>query len=331
MSLAALLLIALIVATASCAAVPEFGAAPAATTGVAPAEEFPGKELNDEPLYASPTRRDRIGRIMTPVMINGQGPFRFVIDTGATHSVMSVDLVQRLGLVASEGSAVLLRGVTGSAVVATVQVEQLRAGDLIMRDRWMPVINSVLPGSDGVLGVLGLQDKMVIVDFARDRIQIRNSRGDISRRGYLRVPVKLGFNSLLLADARVGRVDVKAIIDTGAQRTLGNEALREALNIIADPHNAPAKIGVQGVTAEVQPGYQAMAPMIRLGNMDVAKVTIAFGDMHVFKVWELADVPALLIGMDVLGTLDTLVIDYPREEVQFKLRPGPVRLQFSSR
>lgn len=326
MSLAAVLLIALIVATASCAAEPEFGAAQVATARVASDES-----ASDEPLYASPTRRDRIGRVMAPVMINGQGPFRFVVDTGATHSVMSSDLVQRLGLAVSEGSGVVLRGVTGSAVVATVQVERLQAGDLILRNRMMPIINAVLPGSDGVLGALGLQDKMVIVDFASDRIQIRNSRGDISRRGYLRVPVTLGFNSLLLADARVGRVDVKAIIDTGAQRTLGNEALREALNITADPHNVPAKIDVQGVTAEIQAGYQAIAPMIQLGNMDVAMVTIAFGDMHVFEVWELADVPALLIGMDVLGTLDTLVIDYARKEVQFKLRPGPVRLRFSTR
>lgn len=330
MPLAAVPLVALIVATATFAAEPEAGAARVAADaafGVVAANE--AEVSDDEPLYASPTRRDRIGRIMAPVMVNGQGPFRFVIDTGATHSVLSADLVRRLGLVADAGPGVLLRGVTGSAVVATVQVEQLQAGDLIMRNSSMPIVDSVLSGADGVLGTLGLGDKMIIVDFARDRIQIRQSRGNISRRGYLRLPVKLGFNSLLLANGRVGSVRVKAIIDTGAERTLGNVALREALRINMDPRNARAAIDVQGVTEEIQSGYQAIAPRIVLGDMGLARVTIAFGDMHVFQVWGLAEVPALLVGMDVLGTLDTIVIDYARQEVQFKPRPAPTSLRLT--
>jgi predicted aspartyl protease len=324
------MLVALVFTTASFAAAPELGAAPVASgeqRPVQPTGEAGARE--DEPLYASPTRRDRIGRIMAPVMINGQGPFRFVIDTGATHSVMSAELVRRLGLVPSAGPGVVLRGVTGSAVVATVQVEQLQAGDLIMRNHMMPIVGSVLSGADGVLGTLGLDDKMIIVDFAHDRIQIRQSRSSISRSGYLKVPVKLGFNSLLLADGYVGSMRVKAIIDTGAERTLGNVALRKALNINTDPLNTRALIDVQGVTAETQPGYQAIAPMIRLGDMNVTRVTIAFGEMHVFDVWGLTEVPAVLIGMDVLGTLDAIVIDYARKEVQFKPQPGPPILRLT--
>jgi hypothetical protein len=191
----------------------------------------------------------------------------------------------------------------------------------------MPIVNSVLSGADGVLGANGLEDKLVIVDFAHDRIQILRSRGDIPRRGFLRVPVKLGFNSLLLANARVGGVRVKAIIDTGAERTLGNIALRKALSIGMDPHKVSAMIDVEGVTADIQSGYRVMAPAISLGNMNVAQVSIAFGDMHVFEVWGLTEVPALLIGMDVLGILDTLVIDYVRQEVQFKPRTAGVGMR----
>lgn len=43
-----------------------------------------------EPLYASPTRLDRIGRVVAPVMINGRGPFRLVVDKdvyGATDTI----------------------------------------------------------------------------------------------------------------------------------------------------------------------------------------------------------------------------------------------------
>ena len=41
-----------------------------------------------EPKYVAPTLRDRIGRIWAPVLINGKGPFRLVLDTGASHSAI---------------------------------------------------------------------------------------------------------------------------------------------------------------------------------------------------------------------------------------------------
>ena len=44
------------------------------------------------------TRSDRLGRVVAPVSVNGQGPFRFIVDTGANRSVLSQGLVERLGL-----------------------------------------------------------------------------------------------------------------------------------------------------------------------------------------------------------------------------------------
>ena len=49
-------------------------------------EDLAGGLADPEPLFAAPTRLDRIGRVMTHVMVNGKGPFRFVIDTGASRS-----------------------------------------------------------------------------------------------------------------------------------------------------------------------------------------------------------------------------------------------------
>ena len=42
--------------------------------------------------------------------------------------------------------------------------------------------------------------------------------------------------------------------------------------------------------------------------------------MHIFEHWGMVDEPALLIGMDILGLLDTLVIDYRRMELHIKRR-----------
>ena len=42
--------------------------------------------------------------------------------------------------------------------------------------------------------------------------------------------------------------------------------------------------------------------------------------MHIFEHWKLTREPALLIGMDALGLLDTLIIDYRRAELQVRTR-----------
>lgn len=280
-------------------------------------------------LFASPTTRDSIGRIVAPVMINGAGPFRFVVDTGATHSVMSEHLAQQLNLLKSTTRTVLLRGVTGSAVVGTVEVARFETGDLVSEGRHMPVIDAMLSGADGVLGAEGLETKRIIVDFMRNSIQITESRGSYMRAGYSTVPIEFGFNRLLLAEAYIGNVRVKAIIDTGAERTLGNRALRDALGVHDSYFYRPTETGVQGVTAQIQNGDYATAPRIQLGNVKLTHVGVTFGDMHVFEVWGLTEEPALLVGMDVLGVLDSMVIDYARKQVQ--LRPRDAMPQTGSR
>ena len=279
----------------------------------------------DNAIYASRTTRDRIGRILAPVMINGQGPFRFVVDTGATHSVIAEHLAARLGLDTSKGNTVLVSGVTGSAQMTTVRVAQLQAGALRFDDHDMPVIGAVLPGADGILGIQGFHDKTLVVDFARDRIRIIDSR--YYARGLLSVPVDLDFNRLLLAKANVSGVPVKAIIDTGAERSIGNMALREALRARRQRGVLPTMVGVQGVTAEIQEAELLTAPNIRMGDLRLSRVAISYGDLHVFDLWKLRDEPALLLGMDALGILDLIVVDYPRGQVHFKPRRTGVTIE----
>jgi len=112
-------------------------------------------------------------------MINGQGPFHLIVDTGAKQSVLTTKLVAALGLEIPTERNVKLHGVTGSVLVPIVAVDRFETGDLVQRG----------------------------LEFA----------GDAALR------------SLLLVNGEVDGVPVRAVIDTGAQRTLGNRALRGAL------------------------------------------------------------------------------------------------------
>src|SRR5687767_11621692 len=90
-------------------------------------------------LFASPTRVDRIGRIVAPVMINGQGPFRLVLDTGASHSAVIPRVADSLGA-ALRSANVKLHGVTGSAIVPTISVQRLEVGDLLIDGAILPIV-----------------------------------------------------------------------------------------------------------------------------------------------------------------------------------------------
>jgi predicted aspartyl protease len=284
--------------------------------GAAPIEEV--LVTAPEPKYVAPTTRDGIGRIWAPVLIDGQGPFRLVLDTGATRSALVPRVVQQLGLQPKAGGA-RVRGVTGTAVVPTVKVRSLEFGELRIDDVTLPVINDVFGGADGVLGGDGLRDKRIMIEFRRDRIAIARSRRQPPPDGFSVVPLDRASARGLSARVMVGPVPTLAIIDTGAQVTVGNLALHAALARRRGELD-PFDDAVIGVTEDVQPAMRVNIPSIVAGGLIVRRAGIRFADLHILEHWDLTSQPALLIGMDVLGRLDTLIIDYRREELQVRTR-----------
>ena len=267
-----------------------------------------------EPQFVAPTKRDRIGRIWAPVLINGKGPFRLVLDTGATHSALTAEAAEALGLPQSATEQMVLHGVTGSATVPTILAEHMVVGDLDLTSQRLAIVASALGGADGVLGTEGMQDKRISIEFHNDRITIARSRMERAGFRFITVPFKL-VNGLPVADAQIGGVLAKAIIDTGGEGTIGNLALRDALTRRRHKEVTLAD-GIIGITLDVQAGSRIDAPPIVLGGLALQGVGITTGDLEIFKEWHMTRTPVLLIGMDVLGLFDTLIIDYRRKELQ---------------
>jgi predicted aspartyl protease len=290
---------------------------PAAKALPSPAEQLEEVIVQTtEPRFVSPTRRDRIGRIWAPVLIDGKGPYRLVLDTGATRSAVTTRAAQSLGN--PPISSAVVTGFTGSAVVPTIHITHMEVGELYIGPSDLPVLTDVFGGAQGVLGIEGLQNKRIYADFTRDRLEITLSRGERARRDFTVVPLK-EIKGLLVADVRVGTVRTMAIVDTGAQGTVGNLALREAL-MRRVPSDAKRE-DIIGVTLDVQSGDNIPAPTIDFSeNLKVKGVQITFGDMYLFQHWKLTDQPAMTLGMDLLGSFDVLIIDYNRHELQIRPR-----------
>lgn len=301
------------------------------TTPVTAGPVVEGPPEESGPMFATPTTFDRAGRIVAPVEINGRGPFLFILDTGANRSAMSEATATSLGLVPEPGSTVAVHGITGSAELPVVRVQHVRAGELVIENQQMPVLPAaVFGGMDGILGIDALQQVRIEVDFEHDTVVVRPSSGRPASVGYIVVRAKRRHGGLLLVKGKVGSVKVDAILDTGAERSLGNEALRAALAARERSPRAGTATTVIGATEQVAEGTSIAAPVIALGAAQVNDLIVTFGDLHVFNVWSLNDQPALVIGMDLLGTLQRFVVDYRRGEFHFKtwetgLRPTEVK------
>jgi predicted aspartyl protease len=270
-----------------------------------------------EPRFVAPTLRDRIGRVWAPVYVNGEGPLRLVLDTGATRSAVTVEAAARLRLRVSDAPTVLLRGMTGEAQVPLVDVESIEIGDLTVEPAKLLVVKDAFGGAEGVLAARGLKDRRILIEFRRDHIEIVRSKNQRASTGFSVLPIRLLRGHVPTVRAVVGNVEVRAIIDTGAQQTTGNLALREAL--IARRRVEEKQDKVIGVTGDIQEGPTSRVPPIYLGNVRVSNAHITFVDLYIFRHWRLTDEPAIMLGMDVLGVLDTLILDYRRKEMQIRL------------
>ena len=304
------------------ALLPAPGKASDARPGVSAKPPLTAAEPNPaSSLFACPTQPDRSGRVVAAVMLDGKGPFRFLVDSGADGSMISPRLVPVLKLHLNQDTVMQVEGATGMQLLPWVGIDRLQAGDVVQTNVRMPLVDgAVLQGLDGVLGMAGLGAEDVEVDFAHNRVLIARSE-EAAAPGFLVIPAWRTAGGLLQVSARIGGIDVAAIIDTGASNTLGNAALRAALVRQMSREESPAR--VFGVTRQVASGGSIRSPTIVLGPIAIQHLHIVYTHVAIFKLWNLESRPAAIIGMDVLGSVSALVLDYGRSRIL--LLPRPLR------
>jgi predicted aspartyl protease len=269
------------------------------------------------------TRINHADQILVPVMVDGKGPFQFLVDTGANGSMISSRLVKALKLVLGQGVVERVEGVTGTEALPWVLIRRLQVGRIVKTDVRMPICTSpIMAHVDGILGMAGFGPVRIGVDFRHHRVSIdRSSPGML--RGFLDIHAARTSGDLLMVPARVGGVEVEAVIDTGSPETLGNPALRNAL---LSGGGRAATTPIYGVTQQVSTGTRAFAPPMILGPAEIEHVPIVYSDVPIFREWHLNSRPAVIIGMDVLSAVDSLVLDYPRARVYLLTAPPPVSM-----
>ncbi|OYW79131.1 MAG: hypothetical protein B7Z26_08560, partial [Asticcacaulis sp. 32-58-5] len=225
----------------------------AATAPAAPPPTMP-------PLVGQPTdnsqqnarldaRNTAANQLTVGVLINGQGPYQFVVDTAAEQSVISAELALSLALPA--GRNVVVKGINGLIPAPTARVNRLTLGSFVHRNMTLPVLPRPLMKADGFLGLDVINGTRVTFDFRKRSLRVEAPRYAAQRiyaPDITRVKAYGSAGHLRINDCRVDGVMASAIIDTGAEVSIGNSALRDALAARKGKVSDLGEVTLSGVT-----------------------------------------------------------------------------------
>ncbi|MBT2135052.1 retroviral-like aspartic protease family protein [Croceibacterium sp. LX-88] len=261
---------------------------------------------------------ERYRRMTVPVTIGENGPFQFMIDTGAQATVVSRDLADRLQLFDRDEATLV--GMASRRQVETTPIADVRLGSRNFYIENAPVIEGEhIGGADGILGLDSLQNQRVLIDFIKKEMSVADADQLGGNRGFeIIVKARSKLGQLIITSARLDGIPVAVIVDTGAQGSIGNPALQARLR--RGRHLGETELtDINGVAMA---GTIRIANELDLGRAKLSNLAVMFADSPSFHSLGLSDRPALVLGMSELKLFRRVAIDFQSRRVLFDMPRG---------
>jgi predicted aspartyl protease len=286
---------------------------PADVPPLPPAQIDPSLAIGGEEVKAKKIET----RLSVDVQVNGRGPYRFIVDSGADTSAVGLGVARELQL--PLGTPAILNGMTSRDQVDRVKVEKLTVGPTTVRNLELPALREYDVGGDGIIGIDALVSKRLLMDFEKRLIKVEDaSVRYIPQPGEIVVTARRQRGQLILTHVLAAGVPLDAVIDTGTEITIGNTALRDLL--IKGNRDKFIDVPVIGVTGVTQKLQVAKIARLQLGSITIENVPMAFADVPPFKLFGLAEQPAILLGTDLLESFRRISLDFKDRKIRFQLR-----------
>lgn len=300
-----------------------WGPAPPAAAQDGARDEAPAIDAEAQPIQLLSNLFTRVG---AAVFIDGRGPFTFVIDTGAGTTSIADSLADRLQL--PPLAPVLVHGITEARVTRSVAVNRLQLSGLGFRNLTCPVFSREQLGADGLIGLDVLGRFRLRFDVARRSATLTMRGVAIVMGGDMQTGSRIRqeglravtgrFGQMMLTQVLVDGQPTAAFIDSGAQYSIGNLALRRAIAARRrDGGRLSRPVPIYGVTGQSLSADLARVDDLRLGATRLGSTPMLFADLHCFETLGLGERPAMLIGADLLGRFREVILDFPADTVTF--------------
>ncbi len=289
------------------------------------AQEAAPDSISDHPAETVAAGEDANNRMTVPVMINGQGPFQFIVDTGADRSAISQELATKLGL--PEGDKVRLVSMSGVDRISTVRVASLAVtANRQIKDVMLPALQQRHLGADGLLGVDALKGQRIHLDFAGQTVTVEPGTKEKREKrdpSIIIVQARSRLGQLVLVDADANGEEVWVVVDTGGQNSIANSAMRRLMARQGSVESFK-QISLLSVVGDKVPAEYTIVGSMRIGGIRMGNAAVAFADVHPFRKFGLTRRPAMLLGMEGLRSFRRVTIDFANKEVSFQVPDGVV-------
>jgi predicted aspartyl protease len=254
--------------------------------------------------------------ILLPVEVNGEGPFEFILDTGAGTSLLSSELGQKLGIKIlgskegqSAGGAVSVSlAKLSSLAVASAKLDNVDVGLVDLSH----IGKTVGAKIDGDLGYNFLKHFRITLDYRKSEIRLDDPKrfGSTGRStAVTEVAMRLAnpAKPLILVDVYAnGRGPFQFAIDTGTSTTAITPELAKQLGMASSPIGPATTGGAHvNVTAGVLQSFQ-------VGGAKIDNLAVVVADFFTMLSNAVGAKLDGIVGYNFLRNYK-VALDYPNE------------------
>lgn len=264
------------------------------------------------------------GHDTVPVSVDGQGPYPFILDTGADSTAVYRWFAARAHLKAASGGDEDLSGQTGTA-----RVSMYRVGELAMDGhRIRNVVAYGLPDRHdagreaGILGNDFMDGTVVVFDFPCRQVEVHKKPINFAQViGAGLPPVLAGIDqgtTLLTIPVSVNGFVGIAAIDTGSRNTRLTSNFARGAGVDADSPQFRDGTPIYGANSSRMVPREGSIGTVSFAGMAIANASAQVIDLPMLKQ-DFAGKPAMLLGADLLGQ-QRFVYDHAARKIW--LRPS---------
>ncbi|MFT6145855.1 MAG: putative aspartyl protease [Myxococcota bacterium] len=270
--------------------------------------------LPDTP--AIPLRIHDSGHLFVPLELGNQ-TFEFIVDTGASFTVISPQTQAALGIVAVNAEGSVAAGADGQGMMLSIITLPLvnLAGQTLtdVQAAVMPMDHLADPLQQPVSGVLGqniLAQFRVELDLQADTFALSDPNSPRLPTDSWTIPFDF------FAVAPIMRVFVTgpdgqripAVFDSGAGATILNQAAADCLGAVAVPDTEVSE--ATGANDTLLHLAEARLKTLQLANLQLSPSEVYIADLGIFDQLGVGDGPAIILGIDLFDER-RLTLNYP--------------------
>jgi len=256
------------------------------------------------PIYLSEN-----GHILTDAMVNGEGPYTFILDTAAGGTVVFEDFAESAGFDPIRGGEqIQVHGASGIMEASLVEVGDVQMGE------WSFTLDQAIvipaPEDDHIMGegIIGFGQLLAQpVGFALadgqldifERDQAIDADAELEGE-WFSTPIELRMGGFVWTNVIIDGVPFDAVIDTGARRSTINPAGAQALGIDLETADLVEDEPIRGATSHPTPSWTLPVSTVQMGDRVWGGRNLTVSDIAIFSAMGRQDVPTIIFGADML-------------------------------